>query len=272
MVGLGAFSAPKSNYDFGDACMTGSAWPFLGILIRGQFVPVSIRNGPAIVLDHWATNSDANNSASSGAHARLAKFVSDRFARVQLGPLRLRTEWGVLPSEVSAVMSAPSGIYVIAFCGFDTLDDTANFATEFRRIVDRGERWGMVPVEGPAFELRTAEGHPPNPSQVKIIVVLAQGGTGFSSSLVPDAPARFMSLTDFITIFDSLEDLNELERFWAFSDGGRGMLSPLSRAQADMFASFRDMNEVLVDGAVNPTLISLDPHWNSSWRYPRNKL
>lgn len=267
VVELGGFSAPKSNYDFGDACMSGTAWPFLGILVRSQFVPASIRSGPSIVLDQWAANSDASHSASAGAHARLAKFIADRYARVHTGPLRLRTEWGVLPSEVSAVMSAPSGIYVIAYCGFDTLDDTASFVTEFRRIVDRGERWGMVPVNGPAFELRNAEGRAPHPSQVKIIVVLAQGGTGFSSSLVPDAPARFMPLTDFITIFDSLEDLNELERFWAFSDDGRGMLSPISRAQADMFASFRDMSEVLVDGAVNPGLISLDPHWNSSWRY-----
>ncbi len=264
---IGSLSAIRTESQFGDMCMRGSAWPFLGLSVQGRFVPTSIRNGPAAVLDHWAARPAASNNSFVGAHARLASFVSDRFARTHAGPLRLRDHSNILPTEVSAVIPAASGIYVIAFCGVETLEATAKFARDFRRIVDSGQSWGIVPTRGPAILLQNSSGAAPRPSDVKIIIVLAQGGTGFNCIPSPKVPARLIPLADFVTIFDSLENLEELERFWTFADGGRGTLSPFSQAQADMFASFRDMNEVLIDGAVNPTFISLDPHWNSSWRY-----
>jgi hypothetical protein len=90
--------------------------------------------------------------------------------------------------------------------------------------------------------------------------------TAFKSVQLPKTRARGLALPDFVTIFDALEDVAELERFWSFLDGSRGMLGPVTGV-ADLFASFRDSNELLVDGAVTPDMISLDPHWGSNWRY-----
>lgn len=264
---LGSLKQPITESEFADMCMRGNVWPFLGLNVQGMFIPTSIRNGPAAVLDHWATHSAATSDSFFGAHARLSTFVSDRFEGAYSGPLRLRTSSHIFPLEVSVVMPAKSGIYVIAFCTLDTIDATAKFVRDFRNIVDSGKSWGIVPEKGPTIGLQNSAGELPRPSDIKIIIVLAQGGTGWSSNSLPEAPARLMPLADFITIFDSLENLEELERFWKFVDQGRTTLSPFSQSQADMFASFRDMNEVLVDGAVSPTFIFLDPHWNSSWRY-----
>lgn len=264
---LGVFDAPKTEGEFGNLCMQGSVWPFLGLWVNGRFVPTSIRNAPASVIDYWAVHSKVNINTWAGAHTRLAAFISDRFARAHAGPLRLRTRHHILSTEVSVVIPAASGIYVISICEPDKLASTEKFAQDFQGIVDSGESWGIIPVSGHAFGLQNSAGLPPNPSDIKIIIVLAQGGTGPYSVPILKSPARFMPLVDFISIFDSLKDLNELERFWSFVDDGKKTVSPFSQGLADMFASFRDTSEVLVDGAVNPTFISLDPHWNSTWRY-----
>lgn len=264
---LGSLKPLKTESEFVDMSMRGIVWPFLGLSVQGRFVPTSIRNGPATVLEHWADQSTTATNSFVGAHARLASFVADRFANTHRGPMRLRTTSHILPTEISVVMPSTSGIYVLAFCTLDTIDATAKFARDFRHIVDCGQSWGIVPAHGQAIRLQSSAGVPPRPSDVKIIIVLAQGETGGKSIRQPDAPARFIPLADFITIFDSLENLEELERFWSFVDDGKQTISPLSQAQADLFASFRDLNEVLIDGAVSPDFISLDPHWNSSWRY-----
>jgi hypothetical protein len=41
----------------------------------------------------------------------------------------------------------------------------------------------------------------------------------------------------------------------------------MSAGMADLFAVFRDSHGLLVDGALTPDRIYLDPHWGSNWRY-----
>ncbi|MDH8335502.1 hypothetical protein QIG46_28940, partial [Klebsiella pneumoniae] len=69
---------------------------------------------------------------------------------------------------------------------------------------------------------------------------------------LPSKPTRLFPLADFITIFDSLKDLEELESYWKFTDAQEGTLSPFSRGTVDLFASFKDMHGVLVEGAIAP--------------------
>jgi hypothetical protein len=86
-------------------------------------------------------------------------------------------------------MPAASGIYIIVFCKIDAIGATAKFARDVRRVIDSGQIWGIVPAQGPTIGLQNSAGAPPRPSDVKIIIVLAQGGTGFNSIPTPEAPA-----------------------------------------------------------------------------------
>ena len=36
---------------------------------------------------------------------------------------------------------------------------------------------------------------------------------------------------------------------------------------ADLFGSFRDSHGQIIDGAIVPNMIMLDPHWGANWRY-----
>ncbi|MEA3642603.1 MAG: hypothetical protein VBE63_22060 [Lamprobacter sp.] len=107
----------------------------------------------------------------------------------------------------------------------------------------------------------------PSAEELHIIIVVTQAGTAFGSIVVPERPARLLPLADFITIFDSLSNLGELERYWKFVDAQRRLLSPFSTGPTDLYASFKDTHGVLVEGAISPNLIGLDPHWGTSWRF-----
>lgn len=82
-----------------------------------------------------------------------------------------------------------------------------------------------------------------------------------------DLVGETIGLDSFLAIFDELEDLDEFADFFDYvnsmRDSGASMLSTL----LDTFGSFKDSHSVLIEGASNPDMIWLDPHWGSSFRY-----
>ncbi|MGH8335742.1 MAG: hypothetical protein ACRETL_02695, partial [Gammaproteobacteria bacterium] len=122
-------------------------------------------------------------------------------------------------------------------------------------------------VGGPEVLLSEDGVNGPSADELHIILAPTLGGTSAGLLNLPKEPVRLLPLADLITIFDSLKNLEDLQRYWAFCDGQRSALTPFSRGPADLFASFKDTDEVLVDGAIEPTMISLDPSWGTSWRF-----
>jgi hypothetical protein len=84
---------------------------------------------------------------------------------------------------------------------------------------------------------------------------------------LPKTTARILWLPDFVSIFDSLEDLTELDIFWSYLDSLQNTVAPGLIGITDLFATFRDSHGVLVAGAISPNRIFLDPHSGSNWRY-----
>jgi hypothetical protein len=75
-----------------------------------------------------------------------------------------------------------------------------------------------------------------------------------------------VSIVDAVTIFDAMEDLDELTRFWKYRTGLRGLVGGMPDV-VDMFGSFRDSHGQIVAGAIVPNMIMLDPHWGENWRF-----
>lgn len=73
----------------------------------------------------------------------------------------------IFPTEVSVVMPAASGIYIIVFCKIDAIGATAKFARDVRRVIDSGQIWGIVPAQGPTIGLQNSAGAPPRPSDIE---------------------------------------------------------------------------------------------------------
>jgi hypothetical protein len=263
---LGGYKAPLTWESFGNAAFTGDAVPFLGVNVAGAWYPMAVRSAPGTVIDHWAKKKAP--SISPQVHSRLGQFVFERYDGTLPGPVVL-VLGGEICSElpISSVTSAPTGVYLICACDHELVDKQAAVAAAILAKARQAKNIRFKLIGGPEVLLSSDGVNGPSADELYIILAPALATTSVGLLNLPDKPVRLLPLADLITIFDSLKNLEDLERYWAFCDGQRSALSPFSRGPADLFASFMDTDEVLVDGAVEPTMISLDPNWGTSWRF-----
>jgi hypothetical protein len=262
---IGAYKAPLGRDAFGDACMQGIALPFVGMMFNDKWIPIGVRSAPGNTIDAWAHPS-ISRSIDRATHWSLARFVQERFRNVVRGPLQIWIEDQEFDLPISCVISG-TRLWLFVCCSHAALAASEKQAQEVLSAMQPGRKWGFKHARGACSLIANGDGQSPSAKDVNVLLVLTLAGTAFGSVDAPKKPIRLLPLADLITIFDAVEDLDELERFWKYVDAERRSLSPLSRAPADLFASFRDTHEVLVDGAVTPTFITLDPSWGSNWRY-----
>lgn len=265
---VGSFKTPVTWNAFGEAATRGNALPHLAVRTEGLWVPMSVRSAPGCVIEHWATKADGE--VSSGAHRRLGRFVSERFRKVVLGPLVAII--GDEPFEdlpVSCIVPTSSGVYLICACSHSSRESASDATTRFYSEVSKSKPVRFLREDGYGLTLSKEGSSGPGADDFQVIIVLTLGSVANAFLEVPERPARLLPLADFITIFDSIKDLDELEAFWSFADSNQGSLSPFSLAPADLYASFKDADALLVEGAESPTQIVLDPQWGTSWRFQR---
>ena len=133
---------------------------------------------------------------------------------------------------------------------------------DLKALVSASEEWG-VSVEG---ELSVVQLKQLNVNNLRIITVVPYLSQNIHTIKLPETNSKVVSFSDFITLFDSIDDVSELNRFWEYTENQSDIVGPMV-GLCDFLGAFRDGNEVLVDGAVSPNLIALDPHWGSNWRY-----
>lgn len=250
---------------FTDQVMQGEALPFLAVECEGYWLPMSIRSAPGLIIDHWAKKNITG--VTTHTHKKLAQYIAERFEYTIMGPLTLlvgNTDYTDLP--ISCIISAESGIYLICACDHESIDRLSDVADSAYANMKLGAPINFRLFNGPTLRRSGGEAGP-RADEIHIIFVVTQAGTAFGSILTPSKPTRLLPLADFITIFDSLDDLEELNRYWKFVDAQGRSITPFSRGAADLFASFKDTHGVLIDGAISPTIIGLDPHWGTSWRF-----
>lgn len=263
---FGTFKAPLDSGTFGDAVMQGAALPFVAVVDDGCWLPMSVRSAPGVVIDYWA------NRKVSGVglhvHRRLARFVAERFREVVVGPLTLLVGDAACEDlPISCLISADSGVYLV--CASDHTSNVRRSiaANDVYKKLRPGAPIRFQLAAGGMLMLSKDGSVGLSVNELRILIVVTQAGTAVDYIDVPARPARLLPLADFVTIFDSLSDLGELERYWEFVDSQKHILSPFSSGRADLYASFKDTHGVLVEGAISPTFIGLDPHWGTSWRY-----
>ena len=265
-----SFKAPENSNAFGSAVMDGTALPYLAVVDNGQWIPLSVRNGPGVVIDHWAAKRLCGIGPET--HRMLARFVAERFRGTYIGPF-IPIVGGSAHSEltVSCVAPTDSLLYLVCACDRVSTERVSRAAkTLYAKLrYSVGLRFRLS--DGRELELSQQGMEGTGANEVRVLIVLTQSSTAMSAIAVPERPARLLPLADFITILDSLDDLDELEDFWRYSDGQRATLSPFSTGPADLFASFKDSHGVLVDGANAPDWIALDTNWGTSWRFKELK-
>lgn len=257
---LGGFSFPTRYSAFGDGAMRGEVLPGVVVQVADRYYPVSLRNAAATVIQYWANRNGSSIAAS------IAEFLAERLPRLLKGPLRLVTRDEVLQETYSAVILGQSSIYLVIALGDHDLKRLPQIERDVKRALSTGD-WAIKPVGGAsAIQIRGDDGVPSNMDKVSILAILSQISTVTTSLSLPRTAARFLPLADFVTIIESVDSVDEFDRYWGFVDSMSGYFMPFS-GPTDLFGAFRDSNSLLVEGAVNPATIHLDPHWGSNWRH-----
>lgn len=266
IASMGAYKAPLTWAAFGDAVLTGTALPFLGVAQDETWVPVSLRSAPGVIIDHWAEAGPSGITAQT--HKAVGRYVADRLRHVVVGPMRLMVSRQEFPGlTVSCTIAGDSKVYLLCTCDHQSLEAAGVAASAVYAALSSGGFLSLRMDDGRGLAFGRGGRDSPGANDVRIVIVLTQSGTSFNMFDAPKRPTRVMPLGDLVSIFDGLEDMQELDRFWRFADAQQGALSPFSRALVDLFGTFKDTHGVLVEGAINPTMIALDPHWGSGWRF-----
>lgn len=101
-----------------------------------------------------------------------------------------------------------------------------------------------------------------------IITVVPHVTTEFGILGPPDdLMGEIIGIDKFLAIFDEMDDLDEFSDFFDYANTIRDSEISMFSSLLDIFASFKDSHSVLIEGASNPDMICLDPHWGSSFRY-----
>ena len=248
---LGSFKTPVTWNAFGEAAIRGNALPHLAVRTEVAWVPMSVRGAPGCVMGHWGTEAEGFHDVVVGP---LAAFIGDE-------------SFEDLP--VSCIVSTTSGLYLICACSHSSRENASKAATRFYSKVGNSEPVRFFLESGHGITLEKEAGSSPRVDDLRVVMVLTLGSVANAFVELPERPARLLPLADFITIFDSIKDLDELEAFWSFSDSNHASLSPFSLALADLYASFKDADALLVEGAESPTQVVLDPQWGTAWRFQR---
>jgi hypothetical protein len=264
----GSFRRPLTWSSFGDAVMSGTALPAILIDIRGKQYPLSLRNALSVVVDNWAARTvDQDNGPDGGLTIPVADFLKQRQESNSFvaGPFSLLTRARHLPHRFAGVILGEAKFYFVMAVTEKTVSLLPKAERDLRDLIASGVEWAIGHENSAhAVALRRRDGS--LPKQVALVAVLSGVATAFKSVRLPKTQARVLLLPDFVTIFDVLEDVAELERFWSYVDSNRSILAPMA-GMADLFGTFRDSHELLVGGAIAPDMIALDPHWGSNWRY-----
>ena len=270
-IELGEMKELISLSSFCDDFMTGKSLPAIIVNINGKMFPLSIRDATHTVIDIWDDNREIKKNSSELTY-HVAKYLEERMGHnVLCGPLVLTSCTETIPHRISAVLKTNKKFYFIVTLDVQALPLLEKLEIDIRRILASGKSWVLKSENRhEAVQFRRKDGSLPSTSEIDIIVVLSRVTTQIMALKLPVSTAQIMSLPDFVTIFDSLDNSEELDRFRAYADSNHAAMGVLI-GLTDVFASFRDSHSLLIDGAIEPTFISIDPHWGSNWRFQQLK-
>jgi hypothetical protein len=102
----------------------------------------------------------------------------------------------------------------------------------------------------------------------ELIVIIPQTDTAVGSLKIPVTfPGKIMFMDQFLGIMDELDNPEMFSSFLEYWEEYGEKTWNLFIAPLDIFGSFKDSFGVLLEGAVDYDMVSIDPHWGSNMRY-----
>ncbi len=280
-------TAPKECLDcdrFQEMVHVGKVLPKFFILYNDYYYPILPRRYAAILFDSWSQIFEENHSRVVAGHmpyslslsAELHKYIKARINCEFLEPaVSAVTQDGhphkTLFSSAFVSKNRLMLIYVASPCysGEKTsaeLSEISDNLKEALTLIEKPPHTLALHIERKNVQFQSnTEGKSLIP---EVIVVIPQTSTAISSVELPGTfPGKIMFMDSFIGIVDELENPEMFISFLEYWEEYGNLIQNLFTTPLDIFGSFKDSYGVLLEGAVDYDLVSIDPHWGSNLRY-----
>lgn len=271
--------------DFEQAVHDGTNFPYLFYRKNGKVFPVLPRKSFAVVFDKWG-------KIFSESYVQIMSEVPHYETKMGLelfGFMCQRTGKNEVFAFVSALkedMKPHKTVFTSAFVSKNrivlihvippptpdvtqqqTLDALVPELKEVQDLLSKAPTRLALLAEKQIAQFGASKDYP-EALEPLIITVVPHITTDFGILGHPrDLVGETIGLDQFLAIFDEMEDLDEFADFFEHIQSTRDDGMPSFSTLLDRFGSFRDSHSVLIEGASNPDMIVLDPHWGSSFRY-----
>lgn len=262
--------APRPGWQaFGDGVMTGDLLPYVLVDVKGQLLPISPRNLHCTVIAYWSQRDtrgpaeiERDTSAAAATFLRRRMSKGDCFA----GPFRVSLRQPRRPLlQVAGLLRSDTTLWPVVVMDRRRLPDLP--AIEQRLSELFAEDVGLVAQEVATGQIIHVRARHASAGTIRVIVLLAEGSTAQAPLALVPSPSKKLFLPDFVSLIESTAGAAEITAYFDFVDAHRSWMHSMLTGPVDLLAAFKQSHAMLVDGAFEPGLISLDPHWGSNWRY-----
>lgn len=261
---IGEFKSINSASELSNIIMEGVALPAIGVSIDNHVYPLSFRNMANVIIEHYASKKIDIDCSDA-----ISNFISQRFESIIEKSFLLLSKKKVLPYKFSGLLQGNDKFYLFALFDIDSASNLKNIEEDVFELFNQGE-WALSPISSSQLlGIRNGSGEQLSINDIEFIFINSNLTTAMHFFEPPRLKYSYhiLFLTEFIALFDSIDNLNELSLFFSYLDQNKSKISPFLISTIDKFASFKGTHSVLEDGAINFNMITLDPHWGSNWRY-----
>ncbi|MBE5222104.1 hypothetical protein IG608_11625 [Pectobacterium sp. A113-S21-F16] len=260
----GEFKSINSLSELSNIIMEGVALPAIGVSIDNHVYPLSFRNMANVIIEHYASKKMDIDCSDA-----ISNFISQCFESIIEGPFLLLSKKKVLPYKFSGLLQGNDKFYLFALFDIDSASKLKNIEEDVFELFNQG-KWALSPISSSQLlGIRNGSGEQLSINDIEFIFINSNLTTAMHFFEPPRLKYSYhiLFLTEFIALFDSIDNLNELSLFFSYLDQNKSKTNPFLISIIDKFASFKGTHSVLEDGAINFNMITLDPHWGSNWRY-----
>lgn len=253
---------------FSTEFMPGKLMPFALIDFDGVRLPISPRNLCSVVIHHWEQQDSRHTAQLERETAKqTAYYLATRFKSADFVPGPMRVDLGTqnLPDvQVAGLLCGRETLWVVAVIDARRAKDLRAIENRLHVLVEEHDGLVAQDLGRRQFLHSPLRGRSADAVRLMAVIVAPINTAPVSHSRL--RVGRSFFLVDMVSIVESVRGMHDLEGYFSFVDDHDQTASPFA-GHMDQFAAYRYSHGLLVGGAIKPTMIMLDPHGGSNFRF-----
>lgn len=254
----------RKDSDFYERYMEAEVNPFCYFKYESKIYPFSLRNNISVIVEYYYSKEIINNEFLA---LNISNFINNNINNILCGAFRIRNNSKILPYTFSGVFQSEKNTYFVLPVSIQDLENFKNIKKDLKSLINKGD-WGLQKKYSQiGLQPRNINGDFLKYEDINFIIVL----TDLTSlpkflNIKFEENINYIPIFEFISIFDSLESKEDLDKFIDFYH------TNVSKAlflgfNLDGYASYKQSHGLLEDGAINFNLIHIDPHNSHYFKY-----